>query len=228
MTAKTVDLTPYLASLQDGTFNLALNNDLAIDWAALNIQVAIGIPPVVEDPLATEGETSDPQPEVAASPALLLAAHDAMVIGGADADTNYGSATWLGAMAGNANYAARESYLSFDLSSLSANVASAVLRLSMLTAAPGVQHSAALVAGEWDESTITWNNKPLSGQIVGTWSGVADGVTSLDLTAHVNSLRSQGVARLSLRIFSSAGSGMITYGSQEGDPLKQPLLEVVG
>jgi hyaluronate lyase len=157
-----------------------------------------------------------------------MAAHDALVVGGVDADTNFGSATWLGAMAANATYAARESYLSFDLSNLSANVVSAVLRLSMLTAAPGVTNSAALVAGDWDESTITWNNKPASGAIVGTWSESASGLASLDLTSHVSSLRSQGYTKLSLRIFSSGGSGMITYGSQEGDPLKQPLLEVLG
>ena len=227
ISAKTVDLTPYLASLQDGTFNLAFNNDLAVDWAALNIQVVAASAPVIEDPLAGEGEASDPSTPVAASAALLMAAHDAMVIGGADANTNFGSATWLGAMAGNASYAARESYLSFDLSNLT-NVSSAMLRLPMLTAAPGTQHSAALVAGDWDESSITWNNKPLSGLIVGTWSGEAGGTAAIDLTMQVNALRSQGVSRLSLRIFSSAGSGMITYGSQEGDPLKQPLLELVG
>jgi hypothetical protein len=227
ISAKTVDLTPYLASLQDGKFNLAVNNDLAIDWAALNIQVVPASLPVVNDPQEPAGETNDPPPP-APSPALIAAAHDALVIGGADADTNYGGATWLGAMAANATYAARESYVSFDISNLGSNVTSAILRFSMLTAAPGVQNSAALVAGDWDESTITWNNKPASSEIVGTWGGVDGGLVSLDLTTHVNALRSQGVSRFSLHIFSSAGNGMITYGSQEGDPQKQPLLEVLG
>jgi hypothetical protein len=175
-----------------------------------------------------EGEVTLPPPPPTPSVALLLAAHDALVIGGANANTNYGPVPWLGAMDANSTYAARESYISFDLSNLTGNLSSAVLRLPMLTAAPGVQHSAALVAGEWDESTITWNNKPASGQKVGTWDGVSGGLVSIDLTSHVNNLRSQGVTTLSLRIFNSAGNGMIIYGSQEGDPLKQPLLEVVG
>jgi hypothetical protein len=157
-----------------------------------------------------------------------MAAYDAMVIGGADANTNFGSATWLGAMAANSTYAARESYLSFDISSLSSNVTSAIVRLPMLTAAAGVSNSAALVAGDWDESTITWNSRPSSGEIIGTWGGAAGGLASIDLTSHVNSLRSQGISRISLRIFSSAGNGMITYGSQEGDAAKQPMLEVLG
>ena len=71
-------------------------------------------------------------------------------------------------------------------------------------------------------------SEPASGEIVGTWAGVENGLASIDLTAQVSALRSQGISRLSLRIYSSAGNGMITYGSQEGDPLKQPVLEVVG
>ncbi len=250
ISGRTIDLTPYLASLQDGQLNLAFNNDLAIDWATLNIRVAaVEAPPVIDPPVTDppdtdppvteppvteppipEGEVTlpPPPPPVTQSVALLLASHDALVIGGANANTNYGPATWLGAMAATSAYAARESYISFDISNLGSGVTSAILRLSMLSAAPGVKHSAALVAGDWDESSITWNNKPASGQIVGTWSGVAGGVASINLTSQINNLRSQGVSRISLRILSSAGSGMITYGSQEGDPLKQPLLEVVG
>jgi hypothetical protein len=96
----------------------------------------------------------------------------------------------------------------------------------MLTAAPGVTNSVALVTGDWDESTITWNNKPASGETLATWSGSAGGLASINVASQVQSLLSQGYTTLSLRIFSSAGSGMITYGSQEGDALKQPLLEV--
>ena len=73
----------------------------------------------------------------------------------------------------------------------------------MLTGAPGVSNSAALVAGDWDESTITWNNKPASGAVVGTWAGVENGLASIDVTAQVNALRSQGLSRLSLRIWRS-------------------------
>jgi hypothetical protein len=98
----------------------------------------------------------------------------------------------------------------------------------MLSAAPGVTNLAALVSADWSESSITWNNKPASGEILGSWNGVADGLASIDVTSQVNSLLSQGYTRLSLRIYSTGGDGMITYGSREGDALKQPLLEVLG
>ncbi|MCI0356928.1 MAG: DNRLRE domain-containing protein, partial [Planctomycetaceae bacterium] len=215
---KTVDLTPYLASLQDGQFNMALNNDLAVDWAVINIQVLPAPAPPLEPVI-------DTQP---AAPALIAATADAMVRGGADADSNYGSDTWLGAMAENAAYAARASYVSFDLASLAGSVSQAIVRLPMLSAADGVANSAALVGGDWSESTITWNNKPDLGELLGSWTGAADGLASIDVTSQVNSLLGQGITKLSISIFASGGDGMVTYGSREGDALKQPLLELVG
>ena len=215
ITPKTVDLTNYLSSLQDGQFNLALNNDLAVDWAVLNIQVA---PASAIDP---------PTDDTTSSPALLAAMADATVHGGADADTNRGSDPWLSAMEANAAYAARESYISFDLSSLAGSVTHAIVRLPMLDAAPpGVINAAALVSDDWNESSITWNNKPASGDILASWTGEVGGMASIDVTAQVNDLLLQGRTKLSLRIFAASANGMVTYGSREGDALKMPLLEV--
>jgi hypothetical protein len=203
-TPKTIDLTAYLGSLQDGQFNLAFNNDLAVDWAVLNISVGPSL----------------------GAPAIITASHDAQVRGGPSADLNYGTETWLAAMAATSMYEPRESYVSFDISNLSGNLVHAVVRLPMLTAAAGVSNSAALVTGGFDESTITWNNKPASSETLATWSGTAGGLASINVRSQIESLLDQGITTLSLRIFSSSGSGMITYGSQEGDALKQPLLEV--
>jgi hypothetical protein len=205
-TPRTVDLTPYLNALADGQFNLALNNDLAVDWAVLNIQVGPG------------GYDT--------TPTLIAASHDAQVLGGASADLNFGAEAWMGAMAATSVYAQRESFVSFDISSLAGQTVHAVVRLPILTAAPTVCNSAAVAVGDWDESTITWNNKPVSGETLATWSGTAGGFASIDVTPHLNHLLAGGYTRLSLRIFACAGSGMLTYGSSEGDPLTQPLLEV--
>ncbi len=204
VTPKTVDLTPYLNALQDGQFSLAFNNDLAVDWAMINIQVGPAL----------------------GAPALFTASHDAQVRGNGLADQNFGSETWLAAMAATSMYEPRESYVSFDISNLSGNLVHAMVRLPMLTAATGVSNSASLVAGGFDESTITWNSKPASGETLATWSGVAGGMASINVRSQIESLLDQGITTLTLRIFPAAGSGMITYGSQEGDALKQPLLEV--
>jgi hypothetical protein len=96
----------------------------------------------------------------------------------------------------------------------------------MLASALGVSNSAAIVSEDWDESSITWNNKPASGEAIATWNGAGGQFASIDVTAEVNSLLSQGYTKLSLRIFSAGGSGMITYGSREGDVLTAPHLEV--
>jgi hypothetical protein len=216
ISARTIDLTPYLMSLQDGQFNLAFNNDLAIDWAAINIQVLPGPQPLVPD------IESSP-----AIPALVAANADAMVRGGVDADNNYGSDALLSVMAASSTDSASESFVSFNLADLAGSVSQAIVRLPMLTAAAGVTNSAALVISDWSELSITWNNKSESGELLGSWSGAADGLASIDVTSQVNGLLSQGYTKLSIRIFSSGGDGRVTYGSREGDSLKQPLLELM-
>lgn len=204
--SRSVALSAYLGSLQDGDFDVALKNDLAVDWARLDIQVA--------------------RPSNNGSPALFSASGDAQVRGGTGADTNYGSEAWLATMAGGPHCEAQESYLSFDLSNLNGNVVHAFVRLRMLESAQGATGSAALVAEDWDESSLTWNNKPASGQVLATWSGAAGEMASIDVADQINSLLAQGCTRLSLRIFATPGSGQITYGSREADVFCQPLLEV--
>jgi hypothetical protein len=205
-TARSVDLSAYLGSLQDGDFDLALKNDLAVDWARLDIQVA--------------------RPSNNGSPALFAASGDAQVRGDTSADTNFGNEAWLATMAGSPHCEAQESYLSFDLSNLSGNVVHAFVRLRMLESAQGATGSAALVAEDWDESSLTWNSKPASGQVLATWSGAAGEMASIDVADQINSLLERGCTTLSLRIFATPGSGQITYGSREADVFSQPLLEV--
>jgi hypothetical protein len=204
-TARSIDLTACLNDLQDGRLNVALSNDLAVDWAMLNIQVAPGY-------------------DVA--PALVPASGDATVRAGNEANLNFGNDAWLSALGPPTVYDPRDSYVSFDLTSLAGNVVHAVVRLPMLASALGVSNSAAIVSEDWDESSITWNNKPASGEAIATWNGAGGQFASIDVTAEVNSLLSQGYTKLSLRIFSAGGSGMITYGSREGDVLTAPHLEV--
>ncbi len=202
-TPRQIDLASYLPALQDGQFNLALKNDLAVDWAMLRIDVA-------------------PAPE--ATPQMASALYDAEVRGGLDAGTNFGQAIWLGAQASST--APRESYFAFDISGFQGNVVQALVRLPIATASPLTANSAALVAGSWDESTITWNNKPASSGRLATWRGVPGGWASIDVTAAVASLRASGSDQISLRVYASSGSGLLTYESREAEASRQPVLEV--
>ncbi|WP_127127740.1 cellulase family glycosylhydrolase [Pseudoflavitalea rhizosphaerae] len=86
---------------------------------------------------------------------------------------------------------ARESYLRFDLSSVSGNVSSATLRVYGkvdLTTVPSVPIGIYAVANiTWSESALTWNNKPASGAGLdtNTVTNTAYGYIAFDVTSYV-------------------------------------------
>lgn len=200
---RSVELDAYLDSLQDGRLNIAIGNDLAVDWARLTIQVA-----------STGGGI----------PAIVVAGHDAHVIGGDSADSNFGDEALLSVL--DDPFQPREAYVSFDLDTLAGDVVHAFVRLPIVSAAAGAMNLAALVADDWDESLLTWNNKPDSGEVVATWTAEDGGLVSIDVRAIVQDLLNQGQTRLSLRIFAADAAGLVTYGSSEGDIHFAPKLEV--
>ena len=201
---RSVELDADLDSLQDGRLNIAIGNDLAVDWARLTIQVA------------TSG---------GGIPAIFLASGDAHVIGGDSADANFGDEALLSVL--DDPFQPREAFVSFDLDALAGDVVHAFVRLPMVSAAAGAVNSAALVTGDWDETLLTWNNKPDSGEVLGSWSGEEGGLASIDVTSLVQDLIDQGHTKLSLRIFAAPGSGSVTYGSSEGHIHSAPKLELL-
>jgi hypothetical protein len=121
---------------------------------------------------------------------------DAYVRDGSSASKNFGSASLLqvqtSATAGS-NY---DSYLKFDTSSASGQIASATLRLyASLSKAGNVSTSAHAVAdNSWGETTIKWNNKPAMGTLLG---GIGTTSTTyawkdIDVTSFVQSERNAG------------------------------------
>jgi len=94
---------------------------------------------------------------------------DAGVTNGLLANTNYGD---LGTMSTSSNaLVTNRSYLKFDLTQYS-NIESATLYLYNTNLSGSVNVSTYLAANNWDEDTVTWNNKPsLSGTPVVTTVG---------------------------------------------------------
>jgi endoglucanase len=122
---------------------------------------------------------------------------DAYVRDGTNASTTYGTTdpTLLitkVAPSGQLNNA-RESYLRFDLASVSGTVSSATLRVYGkvdLTTVPSVPIGVYSVANTtWSESALTWNNKPASGAGLdtNTVTNSAYAYISFDVTSYVQS-----------------------------------------
>ncbi len=91
---------------------------------------------------------------------------DAYVRSGGSGDTNYGTDTSLLVKYGSSGYE-RQSYLRFDLSTVSGTVTSATLELKVSQRGGASTHDVNFVSNDtWIESgggSITWNNKPSSG-----------------------------------------------------------------
>lgn len=141
-----------------------------------------------------------PAPAVTA----LRAVADAYVRNGTYATANYGVATELAAKRSSTTGNTRETYLRFDLSSV-ASIDSARLRLfGRLADArnPSVTTTVYNASNTtWGESSITWNNKPVSGTTSRgsiTVAGTTDNWYELDLTNFIKAEQAAGRARVTL------------------------------
>jgi autotransporter-associated beta strand protein len=205
-TARTLDLASRLRLLQDGQLNLATSGNTALDWAQLDLEFgATGL----------------------YSFTTLTADADAVVRDGTDADQNFGTgdlATKKDATGEN-----RESYVRFDLSALSGQVTSAMVRLVPTAAGAAAENQLAFVASDaWTESGITWNTRPAASTVGASWLTTA----GLPLEADVTALVVQELAgdrRLSLRLSSTTAlaAALTNYGSRENaDVTLRPQLIV--
>ena len=142
--------------------------------------------------------------------AILTAEADAYFQGNA----NFGSDPELQIKNANANFA-RETYLRFDVSSLSSSVRSAVIKLhSVATEKEAGSYKAELVTNNtWDEATLSSANNPAGSVVLGTWSHGDD--VEIDVTDVIrNGLASD--SKLSIKIVSLLNNGSKpAYGSRE-------------
>ena len=157
----------------------------------------------------------------------LPAQQDAYVRDGSNAGTAFGStdATSLVtkvAPAGQANNN-RESYLTFDLSSVTGTVTGATLKVNGHTEDnrdANVVVSAYVVSNtSWTESTITWNNKPASASSALATATVTDATAryyNWNITSYIQSEIAAGHTKVSFVLKNQAETqGRILWNSKE-------------
>jgi hypothetical protein len=85
------------------------------------------------------------------------------------------------------------------------------------------------VSGAWNESTITWNNKPAVGASVASGSVVGNRATwyEFDVTEYVKAQRNNGVSRISLVIRATqTSSSLVQVSSGEATAALRPQLVI--
>ncbi|WNR42885.1 CBM96 family carbohydrate-binding protein [Paenibacillus roseipurpureus] len=158
--------------------------------------------------------------EVPAVTQSWTASDDSTVRDGSYADTNMSgtSATSLETKLDIPGWD-RDSYLKFDFSAYTGTISKAVITLNPLTAdTAGVQNQVAIVSDtSWSEGTITWNTKPSSGTILGTYTIAAGTPVVVDVTSQVQAAMQTG-KKISIRVYTSSAGGSgtnVTYASSE-------------
>lgn len=210
-TVRVLDLGGHLSLLADGKLNVALRDDVGVDWALLELQVA---------PIQTVYTN------------LLTPVADATVRGGVNAGVNFGSAPTLDLKADSQPDNRRQSYLRWNLTGYSGQVLHARLRLAPVSVGTnGIEHGVTLAnTSAWDESTLTWSNQPGGGQRFATWIPAANGTVECVVTPQVQAALA-GDRQLALQLFSlkNVGApGLVSYASSEhADPALRPQLLLV-
>ena len=196
-TVRTCEISPTL--LADWRLNVAVGDDSAVDFAVLHLQVQKAQP-------STHTITLTP-------------VADAYVQSGANAATNYGTATSLITKDDLSVDLDRDTFLRWDLSSVSGKIVQAKVRLAgTATGQAGNESSATFVSDDtWGETTLTFNNKPAAGKLFAQWLPVGGQPVEFTVAPHVVDTL-LGDKKLSLRIVSTGdygGSGIVTYASRE-------------
>lgn len=104
---------------------------------------------------------------VISAQSIIPVLEDSYVRGGSNANTNYGSNTLLEIKtAGNVVEYSRNTYLKFDLSNWEPAWVNNAVLLLYGTEGSNFNISASLTGDEWSEQGITWNNAPVSKQVI--------------------------------------------------------------
>jgi hypothetical protein len=156
----------------------------------------------------------------------LLPTQNATVRSGAYANTNFNGATTL-RVKNDAPDNTRHVYLTFDTTSM-ATVSSAVLNLYVVNTGSTASRTITVYqqpTTTWLESSITWNNAPAAGTLIGTFN-VSTAINtwySFDVTSYVQAQRAAGHNVVSLELIQNTGdvNGLVDFASREattGEP----------
>ncbi|MEA2734369.1 MAG: hypothetical protein QOE14_820, partial [Humisphaera sp.] len=156
---------------------------------------------------------------------------DATVRGGTSSTLNFGSDTDL-AIKNDTSTSAnndREAFLRFDLSSFLTSPASAFVRMMPFATPAVLQHAAAFVASDtWLESGITWDTRPASSTVMGTWTPTAGAWSQVAATSQAAAAFASDKL-LSMKVYSvteSAAAPVQYYSREFADATLRPMLVV--
>lgn len=140
-------------------------------------------------------------------------------------NNNYGNNSYVWASKGSCQEYIADGYIQFDLSQYSSSITSAKFKFYIYdTTNSGNGLKFYEVTEDWDESTITYNNRPASGNLVATAYNLnSSGWHEIDLTDYVNT-KIVGDKKVNLRIEITASSTDIKFYSKEG--YKPPTLKI--
>jgi hypothetical protein len=199
-----------------GTAQAWLFGNSTRNGSASGLADHVNVDPTASITYAPPAGYPDPVPPGPSDFAHLLApAADSYVQDG-EPNTNYGTNEWLSCKDDPGGTFTRHPYLRFNLSNVHGTVKSAVLRLKVVGVnGSGDTHTAHLVNDDgWDETSITWNNRPALGAALASAAhGGAGEWVEWNVTDQV-AAESEGD-----RLFSTAlvadGSVLVEYGSRE-------------
>jgi glucose/arabinose dehydrogenase len=154
---------------------------------------------------------------------IITPVADAYVNGGKDANANFGSATSLIDQTNSSPNKSYETFLRFDISSISTNVSSAILRVNGRlnnTQTPSIVVEAHNVTNiSWLENAITWNNKPAAQPAILATANVNSTTNQYyqwDLTSLIASLRSAGINAVTIKLINTnSTNNQVVFNSKE-------------
>jgi GH35 family endo-1,4-beta-xylanase len=152
---------------------------------------------------------------------------DAYVRDGSYASSNFGADTILAVKQSTTDFT-RESFLRFPLPAYPGTLASAQLRLQPVYANLPGTHAVALVTNDvWNETTLTWNTKPVSGLPLATWLPQTNVPVQLSLTnALQQDVPANGLLSLRLYATNSTADGLVNYAAKESGAALAPQLSL--
>lgn len=176
-----------------------------------------------------EDISRQPQQAQAANSYTLQSTADAHVKGGYP-DKNYGTVNELIASSHDSGNI-RRTFLKFDLSALQGqNITSAKLRLTVSLERTVDKQVETVSDSGWGENTITWNNQPSMGNVVGTLDSQKVSVGSVvTINLDAGQLQQYVGGQLSLGLDNASGSNtFVVYSKEAGTGVPELILETGG
>lgn len=209
-TVRVLDLDPHLAALTDGQFNLAVQGDVGVDWALLEVHVATNVV-----------SFTNTLPPVA----------DAFVRGGIYADDNYGTSSTLTVKLDSADVL-RRAYLRWDLTGVTNPILHARVRITPTGVGTNALQNALALANtnNWSETSLTWSNQPGGGKRFASWLAGANDPVEVVVTPQAQGAAA-GDRQLAFQLASLSsvgGPGLVNYAAREdATPSRRPQLILV-